>query len=373
MRNKLTKLLGSTVVATVMASVALSAMPQAALAANPEGFDGFNDEPVLTETNAASNNWRYIADQGVRDVAIVDLGAIDGAITGKALRMSNAVMDQSFGNWLFSERLATPVEESVAGSEFIAEFDIKSATGLPQEGLQISVAPQSDLGDRMSFLKFIDDGDADGGIDVAFADAQNDGSFLGNVEIASDLSRTQSHHVKIVLDLYSGPSNDVAQVYIDDMTKPLAPATLGEFEGFYAPVDKPEIAVNKAKAGQAIPLKFKVQSEVATTWEDYYRHRDGETKEVDSLIFQARQPHGVPATNPGVQDSGYYIDNVATGSSASVSLPTGGVGDASGVESFRGGRRNRLDSPLRLRLTSRPRRASFLGMRTLSSTSNRRR
>ena len=148
MRSKLTKLLGSTVVATVMASVALSAMPQAALAANPEGFDGFNDEPVLTETNAASNNWRYIADQGVRDVAIEDLGAIGGAITGKALRMSNAVMDSSFGNWLYSERLATPVEESVAGSEFIAEFDIKSATGAPQAGLQISVAPS--VGPRRS-------------------------------------------------------------------------------------------------------------------------------------------------------------------------------------------------------------------------------
>ncbi len=329
MRTKLTKLLGSTVVATVMASVALSAMPQAALAANPEGFDSFNVESVLSETNAASNNWRYIADQGVRDVAIEDLGATGGAITGKVLRMSNAVMDSSFGNWLYSERLATPVEESVAGSEFIAEFDIQSATGAPQEGLQISVAPQSDLGDRMSFLKFIDDGDANGGIDVEFADAQNDGSFLGNVEIASDLSRTESHHVKIVLDLYSGPSNDVAQVNIDDMNTPLAPATLSGFEGYFAPVDKPEIAVNKAKAGQAIPLKFKVQSEVATTCEDHYRHRDGVTKEVDSLIFRAGTPSGGPTTNVGVGGDGYYIDNVATGSSASVSLPTGGVGDAS--------------------------------------------
>ena len=36
-------------------------------------------------------------------------------------------------------------------------------------------------------------------------------------------------------------------------------------------MDKPEVAVNKAKAGQTIPLKFKVQSEVPTTLEDYYR------------------------------------------------------------------------------------------------------
>ena len=74
-----------------------------------------------------------------------------------------------------------------------------------------------------------------------------------------------------MLDLYEGPHNDVAQVYIDDMDKPLIPATLDGFEGFFAPVDKPEVAVNKAKAGQTIPLKFKVQSAVATTWEDYYR------------------------------------------------------------------------------------------------------
>ena len=60
----------------------------------------------------------------------------------------------------------------------------------------------------------------------------------------------------------TGPHNDVVQVFIDDMTQPLVPATLDGFEGFFAPVDNPDDAVNKAKAGQTIPLKFKVQSEV---------------------------------------------------------------------------------------------------------------
>ena len=75
--------------------------------------------------------------------------------------------------------------------------------------------------------------------------------------------------MKIVLDLYPGPSNDVAQVYIETAAGPLVPAS-GSIEGFYAPVDNPD-TVNKAKAGQTIPVKFKLNAEPATTWEDYYR------------------------------------------------------------------------------------------------------
>jgi hypothetical protein len=196
----------------------------------------------------------------------------------------------------------------------------------------------------MSFLKFED---TDGGIDVSFSDVANDGFNFRTVKIADNLSRS-GFHVKIVLDLYPGPSNDVAQVYIGS-SGPLVPAS-GSIEGFYAPVDNPD-TVNKAKAGQTIPVKFKLIAEPATTWEDYYRFNPESnadpiqdpdtpgtellpqvngswaTRDVDSLIFQARGADG--STNPGVAGKGFLFDNVVVSSTDDLSLPTGATGDAS--------------------------------------------
>ena len=108
----------------------------------------------------------------------------------------------------------------------MAEFDLKSM--VPNElqpGLQISVAPQSADGARMSFLKFKDTAD---GIGVSFSDVMNLPETVGyypgaedwrNVNIAT-LDRSQPHHVKLVMNLYDGPHNDVVQVYIDGWRRP---------------------------------------------------------------------------------------------------------------------------------------------------------
>ena len=123
-----------------------------------------------------------------------------------------------------------------------------------------------------------------------------------------------------MLDLYAGPNNDVAQVFVDDMNEPLIPNTVTGAEGFFAPVDHPD-TLNKLKAGQSVPMKWKIGTvSPATTWEDYYRFNPesngGEpdstkwtTRQVDSLIFQARQGSG-PATNAGVDGNGFLIDDV---------------------------------------------------------------
>jgi hypothetical protein len=309
-----------------LASLLLMALPAVA-ASDTEDFSGFTAEDPLTAANATANGWKY-TDGAARDVAIEASG-----INGNSLRMSNAVMDDSFGNWVFSEPLGAAATENGL-QEFTAEFDIASMRpSVLQEGLQISVAPQTAGGARMSFLRF---NDTSGGIKVTFADASSGGlgqpANFRQVPIAT-LDRSVAHHVKIVLDLYPGPSNDVAQVFID-WSDGLVPATGSGFEGFFAPVDKPD-TVNKAKAGQAIPLKFKVDAEPATTWEDYYRfdpesnggvpQSDWTTRPVDSLIFQARGS----GTQAGVDGYGFLIDNVTTSSTGTPTLPTAAVGDPS--------------------------------------------
>ena len=101
------------------------------------------------------------------------------------------------------------------------------------------------------------------------------------------------------MDLLDGPHNDVVQVYIDGGAG-LVPGRSGEteFDGFFAPVDN-QPTINKAKAGQTIPMKWKLSApSFATSWEDYYRYNTESnaglgagpfaTRNVDSLVFQAR-------------------------------------------------------------------------------------
>ena len=124
------------------------------------------------------------------------------------------------------------------------------------------------------------------------------------MQIADNLSRTEAHDVKIVLDLYTGAHNDVANVFIDG-DGPLVPSAGADFAGFFAPVDHPD-TLNKLKAGQSVPMKWKLATAPPTTWEDYYRFnaesnddpnsdvpgvtlpQPWTTRAVDSLIFQAR-------------------------------------------------------------------------------------
>ena len=161
-------------------------------------------------------------------------------------------------------------------------------------------------------------------------------------EDIATLTYAGTHTVKIVMNLFPGPHNDRVQVYIDGSAG-LVSGRPGEFafDGFYAPVDNPPTA-NKAKAGQTIPLKWRLAaSSFATSWEDYYRYNTEsnggltppfDTRAVESLIIQARCAPAGPCANPTAQGKGYLIDNVSYESAAlGTPLPVAsvGVGDAS--------------------------------------------
>jgi hypothetical protein len=239
-------------------------------------------------------------------------------------------MSGSFGDWLFSPAIAPATE---GGSQkFTTEFQIKSVTGVDQ-GMSMNIAPQTAGGARMTNLRFED---GVGGIHVKFSDVLNLDEVTGyypaaeswRTEDIATLSYADTHTVKIVMNLIPGPHNDVVQVYIDGSAG-LVPGRTGEAtpEAFYAPVDN-QPTVNKAKAGQTIPLKWRLAApSFATSWEDYYRYNSesngGEpnpanwtTRQVDSLIFQARCAAAGPCANPTAKDAGYLIDNVSYESAA---------------------------------------------------------
>ena len=163
---------------------------------------------------------------------------------------------------------------------FRSSFDFSSATGAPQPGLAISVSPTAKQFDgRMSYVALVDDGA--NGIDVLFYETGHTGSPWGtsSVEIASDLSYAQTHHIDLNIQFVSGLQDVAGDLFGNDIVT---------------------VKVN----GVAV--------HTGSSWETYYASTPtpygltpADKHAVNSLTFAIR---GTAA--PGTSGDGYYIDNV---------------------------------------------------------------
>jgi parallel beta-helix repeat protein len=220
-----------------------------------------------------------------------DQAVVSTTLTGstQAFRMSNAVTSGAF-DWPFSPSLNNEAGETSAVSGgfsggtrqpgFQASFDFASAVSTYQEGLQVSISPDRGDGARMSYLRLRDTPD---GLAVDFIDYQSGlnetgcatGDNFVTTMVAPDLSRSTTHSIKLTMDFFNGPANDIVKVYVD--------STLVH---------------------------------TGTSWEDYFRDCElTQTRPVDSLIFQARtqyvdnipEPPTMWAANSG---KGFLFDNL---------------------------------------------------------------
>lgn len=158
--------------------------------------------------------------------SVVDSSYGVSGFGNQSLRISNAITSGSFGDQTFAKPLIDAVGEvdATAGSfsegnrqtHFEMEFDIASTMLDWQPGMFVSVSPDRGDGSRMSYLSFEDTAT---GIDVTFYDVQgeNAGFQLANFVPTDlgELNRNSSHHIKLVMDVVDGASNDVVKVYID--------------------------------------------------------------------------------------------------------------------------------------------------------------
>src|SRR5262245_11025495 len=260
----------------------------------------FESPPYGTGSINGQDGWSATGAYVYEVAATAGFGSPTG-FASQSFRISNALTSGSF-DWAFSKSLTDEAGEPLAANggfsggsrqpHFEVSFDIVSTVpGAEQPGLQISVAPDRGDGARMSFLKFKD---TPTGIRIDFADYQDVAPFgtssnLANgcsggdafvtTTIASGLSRSVPHNVKLVMDFVPGPRNDVVRVFVD-----------GAFV------------------------------HCGTTWEDFFRYCEAtdDSRTVDSLLLQARTSGG---TAPGTLGNGFLFDNLDLLSGPVASLP----------------------------------------------------
>jgi hypothetical protein len=230
---------------------------------------------------------------GGYDAAVANVASFSAASTygfdAQALRLSDAVTSDSFGDQTFSPGLTQPAGETSAQTHFGASFKIGTTLATEQTGLHMSVSPDSGSGGRMSYLRFEDQAT---GVHVFFDDVTDPGPFYTqatfNESDIATLSRASAHTIRFSITFVPGPGNDIVNIYIDG---------------------------SLVKTG--------------TTWEDYYRY-DNENQvsaapvpTVSKLLF--RESGTADTTHAG---GGFLVDAVSLTSSASaICTPTGLVRD----------------------------------------------
>ncbi len=211
----------------------------------------------------------------------------------QSLRMSNAVTSGCFGDQTFSKPLSQEAGETTAASDgmssgprqthFEAQWDFASTVpGAEQPGLSVVASPDRGDGARMSWVQMAD---TPTGLAVNFYDYQSgavevgctDGTNFVFSNVASSLSRTVPHTIKVTMDFVDGTHNDVVKVYVDGVLK-----------------------------------------HTGTSWEDYFRECEGNpSRTVDSVLFRT----GGDAA-PATSGKGFLIDNLSLRSTTPIGPPT---------------------------------------------------
>ena len=190
----------------------------------------------------------------------------------QSLRMSNACASGEFFYQTYSAQEPRQVGEARPNKVFLAQFSFMSQTPNSfQDGLFLSVSPDSGEGSRMSWVGLEDTAE---GIQVSAADAPEvDGEFR-NYDLELLQNRAVPHTIRFRIKVNPGPDNDLVRIAIDGR-----------------PV------------GQCL-----------TTWENYYRTAPEQAPPpnrntpatINSLQFRSSVP-GPPA----LAGNGYLFDNVS--------------------------------------------------------------
>lgn len=257
--------------------------------ANADTFSTDFESP--TYTTGDINGQQGWSKTGNYDVAVDNNSSGFLEFGNQSLRMSDAITTGSFGDQTFAPLLNDSVGEtsSTAGSfstgtkqrRFEMQFDFASAApDNVQTGLHTSISPDRGDGSRMSYLRLED---STNGINVFFSDVKGSTPQTVNFDesqIATDLSRSEVHTLKLTLDTIDGPSNDVVKVWIDG---------------------------NLVKTG--------------TSWENYYRYDTEASAEQTPRIVKTVLFRESGDANTGNSGKGFLFDNLSMRSGPILTKP----------------------------------------------------
>ena len=271
----------------------------------------------------------------------------------QSLRMSNAYWSREFTFQTYSRPVVSPAGENQANTEYDARFQFISTTpNAEQDGLFISVSPDSYEGSRMSWVGLQDTAD---GIHVTISDSPNEDGEFKDYD-AGVLDRKVPHTIRFWIKVNPGVDNDVVRIFIDGKD-----------------------------VGRSLGQCF-------TTWENYYRTASEQEPppnvnspaDINSLQFRSSVP-GFSGVG-----GGYLFDNVTT-TTANGPGPAAGCGQEPPIDvdkttqtqaalpgqliTYRITVRNRGDAPVRgVRACDRaPRALRFVGATTRLQRAARRR
>lgn len=240
------------------ASFALLASGVAAAATHTTNFEGLAPGSVNGQ-----DGWRSGSSS---DQAVVPSGGVP-TFGQQSWRLSNLLATADFDPQTYSTPVAPPAGETQSNTVFIARFSFMDPAF--QDGLSVTVSPDSGDGSRMAWVGLRDTPD---GVDVSTSDSSGpDGAF--DETPLKVLSHGQPHTIEFQIKLIPGKANDRVRILID---------------------------------GQDFGQCF-------TTWETYYRTdpvqnkppNNGEPPSINSLQFRTsvRPPAGFAT-------AGYLFDNV---------------------------------------------------------------
>jgi len=236
----------------------------------------------------------------------------------QSLRGSNTTSSGSFGDHTFSDSVNDAAGEStsvgggqangVRQTRYVASLDFTSFDANFQPGLAIAVSPDRGDGSRMSFVRIRDTA---GGLAVDASHVPSPATTGGSVDfvavtdIATGLSRTAVHNLRIEMDLNEGVDNDVVRVFVDGTL-----AFTGEsWENYY------RNDTEQAGSGNKVPL-------------------------IDNLLLRPSQtnPPGTAPELAALNGKGLVFDNVRVetfGGPNGPQGPTGSTG-ATGTQGAQG-------------------------------------
>lgn len=132
--------------------------------------------------------------------------------------INNTVTSGGFGNQpqspVFTKASGeSTVRDTGGGDSMVTTFYFKTLASVADgSSFTLSFSPTS--ADRHNYLRFVNDLDVDGGMRIYAIDGVN----LDQIhDVATNISRGVWHKVKIINNNLDGPSNDVVDVYLDDI------------------------------------------------------------------------------------------------------------------------------------------------------------